>query len=207
MQISVGYMHSGYPIMMHLDTVTPPSKGALAPLVDIDARMSAGSWGYFHELGHNRQRSWWTFRGTTEVTCNLFSLYTHETLCDVEPWKNPWLQSQKKKARPYLAKGAPFEEWRRKPGLALIVYAQIQREFGWEPFTRVFADYEETPAAERPSKDQDKLDQFVVRLSHATGHDLRPLWTRWGAPLSPWVRKDEAVSQLPEWLPDFTDLE
>jgi hypothetical protein len=205
-QISLGYMHSGYPIMMHLDLVTPPKGGGLPPLLDIAARETGNSWGYFHELGHNRQRRWWTFRGTTEVTCNLFSLYTHETLCGVEPWTNPWLKSQKKKAAPYLARGAPFQEWRRSPGLALIVYAQIQREFGWDPFIEVFRDYEEQPADQRPQGDQDKIDQFVVRLSRAAAHDLRPLWKRWGAPLSPWVMKNAALDELPKWMPDFADL-
>ncbi len=206
-QISAGYMHSGYPIMMQLDTVTPPKKGALVPLLDVAARKTTSSWGYFHELGHNRQRGWWTFKGTTEVTCNLFSLYTHETLCGVEPWNNSWLENQKKKAKPYLEKGAPFAQWRRQPGLALIVYAQIQRKFGWAPFTKVFSDYEALPAADRPKKDQDKIDQFVVRISHATAHDLRPLWTRWGAPLSKWVRDDPALAKLPEWMPDFDELD
>jgi hypothetical protein len=124
----------------------------------------------------------------------------------VEPWTNPWLEAQKKHAAPYIAKGAPFEEWRRRPGLALIVYAQIQREFGWGPFIEVFADYEALPAGQRPSADQDKIDEFVVRLSRAAGSDLRPLWKRWGAPLSPWVMRDAALDELPTWMPDFSDL-
>ena len=203
-QISAGYMHSGYPIMTWMDVVTPKDGRPLPPILDIEDRKANGAWGYFHELGHNRQRSWWTFRGTTEVTCNLFSLYTHETLCGVEPWENPWLRNQKKQARPYLAKGAPFEEWRRNPGLALIAYAQIQRKFGWEPFQRVFAEMEALPPASRPTKDQDKIDAFIGGMSRATGHDLRAFWQRWGAPLGDDLAS--AKSDLPEWQPDWDEL-
>ena len=62
-QISAGYLHSGYPVMAHLDqrsTVADPEA------------LKKGNWGFFHELGHNHQRPDWTFDGTGEVTCNLF---------------------------------------------------------------------------------------------------------------------------------------
>jgi hypothetical protein len=75
-EISAGYMHSGYAIMTHLD--------AAAQGTDLE-KMKAGAWGYFHELGHNHQSTDWTFEGTTEVTCNLFSLYVCEKLCGLPP--------------------------------------------------------------------------------------------------------------------------
>jgi hypothetical protein len=205
-QISAGYMHAGYPIMTWMDVVTPKEGKALPPILDIEDRKANGAWGYFHELGHNRQRSWWTFRGTGEVTCNLFSLYTHETLCGVEPWEHPWLRNQKKHAKPYLRRGAPFEEWRKSPGLALIAYAQIQKEFGWEPYKRVFAEMEALAAQERPTKDQDKIDAFVRRMSLATERDLRPFWRRWGAPLGDVLMSDTILDALPEWQPDWDEL-
>ncbi len=205
-QISAGYMHAGYPIMTWMDVVTPKRGRPLPPILDIEDRKKNGAWGYFHELGHNRQRSWWTFRGTVEVTCNLFSLFTHETLCGITPWEHPWLVKQKKSAKPYLAKGAPFAEWRRKPGLALITYAQIQHEFGWKPFQQVFKDMEALSAARRPTRDQDKIDEFIRRMSRATGHDLRPFWRMWGAPLGPALMKDAGLDALPKWMPDGDEL-
>jgi hypothetical protein len=192
--------------MTWMDVVTPKQGRALPPILDIADRKKNGAWGYFHELGHNRQRGWWTFRGTGEVTCNLFSLYTHETLCGVEPWQHPWLARQKKRAKPYFAKGAPFEEWRRDPGLALIAYAQIQREFGWTPFKQVFADMEALPGPARPTADQKKIDEFVRRMSLATGHDLRPFWHHWGAPLGDTLTGGKALDALPEWMPDWGEL-
>ncbi|MCH7944796.1 MAG: hypothetical protein IIC73_02100, partial [Armatimonadetes bacterium] len=64
-QISAGYMHSGYPIMMHMDQ---PKN-----LVSVHKQENGtrDNWGLWHELGHNHQQSDWTFSGAGEVTCNL----------------------------------------------------------------------------------------------------------------------------------------
>ena len=75
-QISAGYMHSGYPIMTHADQY--------ANLVD-RRHLLEGNWGLFHELGHNHQNSDWTFGGTVEVTVNLFTTYVFEKVCGVLP--------------------------------------------------------------------------------------------------------------------------
>jgi len=65
----------GYPIMTHLD---------VAPLVvDLPRLLAQGSWGHFHEMGHNHQQGDWTFEGTGEVTENLFSLYVMQRCCHV----------------------------------------------------------------------------------------------------------------------------
>ncbi|NDE99992.1 MAG: hypothetical protein EB034_17215, partial [Verrucomicrobia bacterium] len=65
-QISAGYMHSGYPIMTWMD---------MPPRLVSEAHMRKGDWGIGHELGHNHQVGEWTFEGTGEVTCNLFTMY------------------------------------------------------------------------------------------------------------------------------------
>ena len=44
--------------MMHLDVVEMRADGSLPALINIDERMKDNAWGYFHELGHNRQRPW-----------------------------------------------------------------------------------------------------------------------------------------------------
>jgi len=201
-QISAGYMHSGYPIMTWLDVVTPKGD-APAPVLDLKILTSVGNWGYFHELGHNRQRSWWTFGGTGEVTNNLFSLHAGEKMAGIIPWENAWLQGQKKSAAKYLKFGEKFSKWKSKPGIALVTFALLQREFGWEPFTRFFASFENQPASYRPSKNQDKIDQWVLRLSLEVKHDLRPYFQSWDWPISDSVWTDTRLDQLPVWsLPE-----
>jgi hypothetical protein len=39
--------------------------------IDLDKLKKKGCWGMFHELGHNMQRSEWTFSGSGEVTVNF----------------------------------------------------------------------------------------------------------------------------------------
>jgi len=200
-QISAGYMHSGYPIMTWLDVATPVN-GKLARVLDVDDLKKRGSWGHFHEVGHNRQRSWWTFSGTGEVTCNLFSLRAGEVLCGIEPWENSWLKNQMRSAKKYLDNGSNFEEWKKKPGVALMTYAMLQKQFGWEPFTRVFAEYESMPSSQRPSANQDKMDEWVRRMSLATGYDLRNYHEWWGMPLSESLKSNTELNQLPVWMPE-----
>ena len=203
-QISAGYMHAGYPIMTHLDVAT--AKGGLPPLLDLETLRSEGNWGLLHELGHNRQKGDWTFAGTGEVTCNLFSLYSSETMAGIEPWTHPWLEGQKQAGLVHLEKGAPYEEWKRHPGVALLMYAQLQKRFGWTPFQRVFAAYEALDDAERPRTDQERIDQWMTRMSRACGRDLRPFFRAWGLPLGEAAALDRELGRLPEWLPDFDEL-
>ena len=197
-QISAGYMHSGYPIMTGVDVATP-GNGKLARVVDVQDLKNRGSWGHFHELGHNRQRRWWTFDGTGEVTCNLFSLHAGEVLCGIDPWENGWLRGQKDKAKQYIEEGANFAKWKSNPGIALVSYAQLQKEFGWDPFTKVFAEYEATANSERPKDNQTKMDEWVRRMSVAINRDLRPFYQSWGMPLSASLLGDEQLGSFEVW--------
>jgi hypothetical protein len=191
-QISAGYMHSGYPIMTHLD---------VAPVVVDLEQMRAGRWGLFHEMGHNHQSRDWTFAGTGEVTVNLFTLYVFDRVCGKKAKTHGALSPAKRKKAiaAYFEGGADFEVWKRQPFTALIVYVQVIEEFGWEPFRRVFREYRDLPAGERPKSDAEKRDQWLVRLSRAVGRDLGPLFTTWGIPTSEGARA--SVSDLPEWMP------
>jgi len=198
-QISVGYMHSGYPIMTGLDVTRPSAGHPLGLVLDVERLRKEGSWGHFHELGHNLQRPEWTFSGTGEVTCNLFALHAGEKLCGIDPWSNPWLESQKSLAGPYFEKGAPFEAWQGSPGLALLMYAEVQHAFGWDPFYAVLGEYETLSPEERPETDQEKRDQWMVHLSRAVQRDLGPFFERWGLPISPAARN--RTSGFEEWTP------
>lgn len=195
LEISAGYMHAGYPIMTHLD--------AAAVMVDL-ARMQQGPWGLFHELGHNHQSRDWTFGGTGEVTVNLFSLYLCETLCGLGP-EQAWggnLARAEQRLREHLAAGTkPWggDEGKVDFALRLLMYAQLQREFGWAAFTKVFAEYRALPEAERPVDDAARRDQWLVRFSRSCGRNLGPFFVAWGLPTGEAARA--SVADLPAWLP------
>jgi len=191
-QISAGYMHSGYPIMTHLD--------AAARMVD-QSVILRGEWGLFHELGHNHQSGDWTFGGTGEVTVNLFTLYVYEKVCGKKPRAargNMALEKRNQNLKKYLA-ARDFNKWKSDPFLALVMYVQLQESFGWETFKKVFAEYRNLPRNQRPRSDDDKRDQWMVRFSKATGKDLGPFFQAWGVPTSEKARRE--IAALPDWMP------
>jgi len=191
-QIAAGYMHAGYPIMTHLD--------AAPRFVDLETLSTKGDWGMFHELGHNHQSPDWTFSGTTEVTCNLFTLYVLDTVCPrAEPHQALSRKARARAMREYKKKGAPFSVWRRKPFLALIPYVQLEEAFGWKAYRKVFTTYRALPPKERPRTDAAKRDQWMVRFSRAVGRDLGPFFTWWGIPTSEAARR--SIADLPPWMP------
>lgn len=190
-QISAGYMHSGYPIMTWMDQTKN--------LVD-KAHLLKGNWGIFHELGHNHQSGHWTFDGTVEVTCNLFTMYVFDALCGVRPAKG---RVSLEKVAEYYAKhaqgGKSFAAWKKDPFLALAMYVQLQDAFGWDAFKKVFAEYRAAPKDELPKTDDEKRDQWMVRFSKTVGKNLGPFFKAWGVPVSQ-AALDE-IAQLPSWLP------
>jgi len=191
-QISVGYMHAGYPIMTHLD--------AAPRFVDLERLSTKGDWGMFHEMGHNHQQPDWTFQGTVEVTCNLFSLYLMETLCKKGVGHEAMSSASiAKHIEAFRKGGSRFEDWKQKPFTALIAYQELRLAFGWESFKKVFAVYRDLPEAERPKSDAEKRDQWLVRMSRAVGKDLGPFFASWSIPTS--ERARDAVADLPAWRP------
>ncbi|MCA9285977.1 MAG: M60 family metallopeptidase [Phycisphaerales bacterium] len=189
LQISAGYMHSGYPIMTHLDAVDD--------MTQVE-RLSRGAWGLFHELGHNHQDGMWTFGGTTEVTCNLFSLYIGQTVCGWGPREgHQALANREAKIARYRAEQSSFEKWRRDPFLALAMYQELQEAFGWDAFKNTFAAYRGLPKSERPTTDAAKRDQWMVRFSTTVGRSLAPFFDRWGVPVS--TEAKASLADLPAW--------
>ncbi len=194
-QISAGYMHSGYPIMAHLDQA-----GRVAEMT----ALSQGNWGFYHELGHNHQRPDWTFAGAGEVTCNLFSMYCFAKVCGLSRHGHGGISAAKRQANmlAYFTKGGSFTEWKSDPFLALICYDQLIEAFGWDSFQKVFAEYRDLPKLARPKSDDEKRDQWLVRFSRATGRNLGPFFEAWRIPTSAAAR--ESLKDLPAWMPtDF----
>ena len=198
-QISAGYMHSGYPLMAGLDIGS-----TLVDKARIVRNGHGGVWGLFHEIGHNHQNSLWVYGGTTEVTVNLFSLYINEKMCGLYPKDNVHggvlPKNREKSLAKYLADGAKFDKWKSNPFLALYMYSMMQEEFGWEPFTKVFKEYRAADKSELPKNDDDKRDQWMVRMSKMVGKDLGPFFDAWGVPVS--AKAKELVASLPGWMPE-----
>lgn len=193
-QISAGYMHSGYPIMV-------PLKEA-ERMVTRTGKQAPG-WGFYHELGHNHQKPAWTFDGTGEVTCNLFSLWCFQrALGEPDPTVGHEAMSEEKRERRmmrYLAAGAPFEAWKQDPFLALTLYWQLIDAFGWDALKKVIASYEGGAFGPPPKSDEEKRDQWMVRYSRVVGRNLAPFFERWGVPVG--AAAKASVGGLESWMP------
>ncbi len=189
-QISAGYMHAGYPIMTWMDQKKN--------LVDRE-NLLAGNWGFFHEIGHNHQSREWTFGGTGEVTCNLFSLYVFERLCGVgldDPRSRMSPARRRELTKAWDFEHPDFGRWKSNPFLALVFYVEIAETFGWEPYQAMFRAYLALPKAEKPRTDDEKRDLFLVMMSKAVGRNLAPQFDRWGIPVS-----DAARRRVEAWTP------
>ncbi|MCF6313268.1 MAG: M60 family metallopeptidase [Verrucomicrobiales bacterium] len=191
-QLSAGSMHSSYPVAAHI------GKNALQAVDARDLRKN-GNWGFFHEYGHNHQHDLWALPGTGETTCNLWSLYIYENLIGKKSTNTHVAvkaDKRKKRKEDYFKNGRNFSrDW--SMWTALEPYQMIQEEFGWEPFKKLFNEYNQLPKSEWPKTQQEKNDQFVIRLSKACGKNLTPFWQTWNLPLS-----DKVAAQttgLPKW--------
>ena len=189
-QISAGWMHSGYPIMGYQYT---------SVLADDAALEASGDWGAFHELGHNHQYGPTNLPGTTECTVNLWSVYASETVVGVDrDDAHPALAPDARRATidAYVDGGRDFAgEW--SVWTCLETYLQLQEAFGWELYTELNATYLAMPDDERPTTDDARVQRWVVESSWAAGKDLTAFYAAWGFPVDDDTRA--AVAGLPEW--------
>ncbi len=192
-------MHSGYPIMIPIDD-------SIKVGLSEQRLRSEGAWGLFHELGHNHQSGDWTFNGTGEVTNNVLVLYVFDQVlglpydCGHEAIRDR--DKRAKRIQEFIAKGAPFAEWKNDPFLALMMYIQLYEGFGWKPFEQVFAEYRNLPGNQRPKSDDAKRDQWLERFSKAVRKNLGPFFEKWGVPTSAAARA--SIANLPTWMPPET---
>lgn len=195
-QISVGYMHSGYPIMTGYDICEYDGE----KLPKIFGLNKEDNWGLLHELGHNFQRDYWCFEGTIEVTVNLFTLYTYQKVFGIDiNSSHPGLLDAKKKSKNYIKK-PNFEEWKNDPFLALYTYIEVIEKFGFEPLKKTFLEYELEieKGINPPLENKEIIEVFIRKFSKNCGVDLRKHFNSWGIPFSNF--KDESLTKLKTFI-------
>jgi hypothetical protein len=89
-------------------------------------------WGHFHELGHNHQDSIWTWECTGEVTVNFFSARAQMVVrnqtnpANFYGWSGTDVTSRALNRAAYFAKGSPYSELCRSPGMYLDSFLQVR---------------------------------------------------------------------------------
>lgn len=192
-QISAGYMHSGYPIMI-------PTSASLE-MVTFN-RLKFPGWGFYHEIGHNHQRPDFTFEGTGEVTNNVVGMY-----CYHEVLKKDWLightaitEDQRRKHIDTIRDAKDkWSLWKSNPFLALTTYIQLVQAFGWESWRAYLHSFSDESFGPKPGNDEERRDQFLVRYSKITRKNLGPFFDFWGIPVSDSAKRE--VARLELWMP------
>ncbi|CAN9511094.1 unnamed protein product [Ophioblennius macclurei] len=188
-QISHGFMHAGYPIMTH--------KSSANGLVNVDGARTKGIWGAIHELGHNQQRGAWEFPShTTEATCNLWSVYVHEEVLKLSRDKvhnavTP--ENRRKRIEAYVNGGRKLTGW--SVWTALETYLQLQEQFGWDPFKKVFAAYQKMTNV--PKEKEKKMNLYAETFSLTVGRNLCGFFKAWGWPIE--TATEQKLSNMPSW--------
>lgn len=198
-------IHSGYPVVISYDYAFSGPNGSCF-LFNAQEIFNKG-WDLIHELGHNMQRPLWTPHGTEEVTVNLFTLHAYEAVFDENAWTNRlFKEKQNKNALVDLAqKNFPFDQWCSQPYVALILYAQLIKAFGWNAFKVTFREYETLNSMDHFKTDTDKWNQWIERFSSVANVDVSPLFLFWGIPftknssttLTPWLADDQFTRMFP----------
>ena len=80
------------------------------------------------------------------------------------------------------------------------MYIQLKDEFGWDALKKTFVQYRGLSESDRPKSDEEKRDQWMVRLSKTVGRNLGPFFETWGIPTSEEARA--SIKELPEWMPE-----
>ncbi|XP_076832252.1 TRPM8 channel-associated factor homolog [Brachyhypopomus gauderio] len=188
-QISCGFMHAGYPVMIH--SYTGPE------MLNVESARRSGLWGFIHELGHNQQRGVWEFPPhTTECTCNLWSVYVHEVVLGINravAHENMAPDRRQSRAQNYAQGGKQLQQW--DMWTALETYMQLQDTFGWDAFKKVFAAYHNMNNV--PGDNSGKMNLYAETFSTVVNRNLAPFFKAWGWPIQP--STEEKLSGLPQW--------
>ncbi len=197
-QIKAGSMHSGYPIFTMYSNKYNYEDLVLGFTTRRGNIFKNGCWGHFHELGHNNQNSDWTYKGSVEVTVNIFTLYALEKMVGLKPRDLNTIKKAQTRLDNYRKRGFKFSEVRKDLIVALLMYVELQEAFGWDSYKEVFRVYKSLDKSERPKTDAQKRDQWVYRYSKVVGYDLTPFFDYWDFPYNKKNVKKE-LSGLPVW--------
>jgi len=193
-QISAGFMHSGYPIMLHLPEAVE--------MVTFN-RIKFPGWGFHHEVGHNHQRGDFTFEGTGEVTNNVLAMYVYEAVLGKD-WLigHPNISEEARKSHVQKIKSAAdkWQVWKSDPFVALTTYIQLVQAFGWESWRQYLHSFADPSFGPAPANDDAKRDQFLVRYSKITKKNLGPFFAAWGIPVNASAKAE--VSRFEPWMPE-----
>lgn len=197
-QISVGWGHSGYPAMGYMAWGDCIKNGSL---------VKEGSWGLWHEIGHNHQWSPFRFDGCTEVTVNLFSTISQTQGIGVayeRAWDGTSIapEDMKASAQAFLRNSnkTSFDE-EEDARLKLYFFVELMRGLGYDSFRDVALRHHDEDPFKDGATNRDRWDWFYTALCDATKKDLTFYFTKWKIDLSDKAKNKVKAKRYAEWAP------
>lgn len=221
--ISMGYMHSGYPVMTYMDVSRY--------VVDQEPKDKSKAWspqnsailedyilGYYHELAHNRQGDYpWITGDLGEASTNIFVIKAN---CEVKGFdfeKAQFARSGTYEAVRFLAGDDSLynrdllKKWKNKfAGLAgtnlpNVFYIHLYRNFGFDFYKKIIAHYQNVSMEDWDKNNSckekkliecnyNRLNSFALEASRITGKDMSEYFNNWGFELSWGAEKIKALS-------------
>ena len=75
------------------------------------------------------------------------------------------------------------------------LHHQLQEQFGWDPFKKVFAAYHDMEGV--PQDNKGKMNTYAETFSKVVNRNLTSFFKAWGWPLE--AATEEKLSGLPDW--------
>lgn len=181
-QLSAGYGHSGFPFVGLNDISWFKTFTSLNTV-----STSIGTWGSYHEFGHNCQQGRvWSWSTLGETTNNLFNFKVANRIgADYTKLHNA-VTSGFPKAITYASstatKNFDTDAAINDPFMRMTPFVQIFEKYGYGAMTHL---YKQARYAQRLSNnDQDMHDFVYENLSDYTQTDLIPFFEAWGIVVS-----------------------
>jgi hypothetical protein len=177
-QISGGWGHSGFPIMVYREW-------SLLDPADVSRR--AEGWGVWHEIGHNYQMGAWADVMGGEVSVNWWSLYVEEQLHGTS---RLMLDDVYKRAQARLNNSAITNKWQNADAFdQLTLFEQLRiahPTLNWGMYTLMIRHYREMSQSAYDALDTDakKTNYFVRTLCGVTKTNVAPQFLKWSFALT-----------------------
>lgn len=176
---SIGYGHSGFPVVFQMDDYW------FGTSTDLNVIKSGVPWGVLHEIGHNWQQSgYWSWSALGETTNNLFSFkYSNRLGLPINQARDD--NSFFDTAMAYIARpgGKSFDTYfANDPFSKMVPFIQLFEKYGYGLMGYLYSSARR--AVRQSYSDQDKRDFVYERVCEYTQKEFKPYFDAWGIPVS-----------------------
>ncbi len=189
-QLSAGAGHAGYPFMGHMYWGDWFVKGVF---------LKDGSWGIWHELGHNHQVAPYAFAGQGEVTVNIYSIFAQNAngIPTSRAWEGGGVRDVKG-LKAFFQNTVSIANVGNNEGYKLTFYADLIEGLGIEVFRAASLAYLQNPYPNNYNNEQ-RYNFLLLEMSKGAQKNLTSYFKAWAIPVDPEVEKQ--IKHLPTWLP------